>query len=148
LSITRSVIFDAQEGITSTIFDIAGNIDAQIEIALIASITTSATQQQNIITEGLPELIIPGFLIIDHAVSLDIGAKVAIQEVGGLAARCQFAWPSITAHFDILDDIYNGAGSTPVTTLVFDYEGKVSAGEYFFHIERLRGRGVIPRKGA
>jgi hypothetical protein len=43
-------LFDAQEGISSAIFDLAGNINAQIKLAIMASITTSAQQQENLIT--------------------------------------------------------------------------------------------------
>jgi hypothetical protein len=119
-------LFDAQEGISSAIFDLAGNINAQIKLAIVASITTSAQQQENLITQGLLALTVPGFLVIGPAISLDIRATVAVQAVGGLAAGYQFSWPSITAHFDILDDIYTATGLTLITTLIFDYEANIT----------------------
>jgi len=78
-SVTGSVIFDSQEGISSAIFDLAGNINAQIELAIVASITTSAKQQQNLITQGLPALTVPGFLVIGPAVSLDLERQLQFK---------------------------------------------------------------------
>lgn len=126
-TLTGTVIFDAEEGISSAIFDIAGNIHAQLELAAVASVSFSESTEKNIFTQGLPALTITGLIVIGPAVSLDVGATADFSITGGLAAGYQLDWPAITAHFDLTNAIYSADGLIPTGTPIFDYEGDVKA---------------------
>ncbi|KAE9378538.1 hypothetical protein N431DRAFT_554693 [Stipitochalara longipes BDJ] len=126
-SVVGQILFDAEEGITEAVFDLTGSIHAQIEIAVIATVAASASDQKNLFTQGLPDLTIPGFLVLGPAIALDIGATVSVEALGGLAAGYQLNWPDITAHFDILNDDYSASGLMPVGTPIADTELNITS---------------------
>ena len=125
-SLTGTILFDAQEGITQAVFDVTGNIHAQIEIAVVASITDSAAEEKNLFTQGLPDLTIPGFLVLGPAIALDIGATATVSAIGGLAAGYQLNWPAITAHLDVLNDVYTATGLSPTGSPILDTEANIT----------------------
>jgi hypothetical protein len=126
-SVTGTILFDAEEGITEAEFDLTGSIHAQIEIAVIATISASGSEGKNLITQGLPALTIPGFLVVGPAIALDVGATVSVDALGGLAAGYQLNWDAITAHFDILNDDYSASGLTPIGTPILDTEANITS---------------------
>ncbi len=126
-SVTGTIFFDAEEGITKAVFDITGSIQAQIEIALIATIAASAQQAKNLVTKGLPNLTVPGFLILGPTIALDVGAAISIEALGGLAAGYNLNWPAINAHFDILNDVYTATGLIPAGSPLADTEANITS---------------------
>jgi hypothetical protein len=125
-TLTGTVVFDSQQGITQAVFDVNGNMQAQVEFAIIATATYSNSIEKNVFTQGLPALTVPGFLVLGPAVSIDAGATIDVEAEGGLAAGYNLNWPTITAHFDIINDDYSATGLVPVESPIFDVEANIT----------------------
>jgi hypothetical protein len=137
-SVTGSITFDASQGLTGAVFDVTGNIAAQLELALEASISGSQSIEQNLGTLGLPGLTIPGLLVVGPSVSLDVGATVNIDIEGGIAAGYQLDFPAISSHLDLFNNDYSASGFTPLVTPIFDFETNITDTTTIYSLLSLR----------